>query len=185
MDPGFFPGQADTAHVVRPLAGRAAGQVTWTSALYGVHESPMIFDAKGRLRPVVVTGPRSAAPPRSPAQGPGSAGQGARACWNVTSAGLNIPLRGSLYRWPWTVRLAYSGSAGRLSLRYGPDASQSVLLPAGSHAVYVPLVGSGNAVSARFDGTSSARPLCVTAVTVGLVSPDQAGQAIPAAPVRG
>jgi hypothetical protein len=185
MDPGFFPGQADTVHVVRPLAGRAAGRVTWTSALDGVYDQPMIFDAKGRLRPVVVTGLRSAAPPRPPGQGPGSAGPGKRACWNVTSTGLSIPLPGSLYRWPWTVRLAYSGPAGQLSVRYGPDPARSVRIPAGTHLIYVPLVGSGNAVSARFNGTASARPLCVTAVSVGMVSPDQAGQAVPADPVRG
>lgn len=185
MDPGFFPGLADTAHVVRPLGARAAGQVTWTSVLDGVYDGPMIFDVKGRLRPVTVTGPQAVAPPRPLAQGPGSAGQSAHACWNVTSAGLSIPLRGNLYRWPWTARLAYSGSAGLLSVQYGPDPARTVQIPAGTHLVYVPLVGSGSRVSVRFDGTASAAPLCVTAVTMGLVSPDQAGQAIPAAPVRG
>ncbi len=103
----------------------------------------------------------------------------------MTGTGLSIPLRGSLYRWPWTVRLAYSGPAGRLSLGYGPDPGRSVRIPAGPHVLYVPLVGSGDAVGARFDGPASAGSLCVAAVSVGLVSPDQAGQAIPAAAVRG
>ena len=186
MDPAFFPGQADTARVIGPLAGgidragrpRAAARLTWTSALDGVYADPMIFDAKGRLRPVAVTGPRSLPPPRSPAKG-------ARSCWNVTSSGTTIPLNGTLYRWPWTARLAYSGPAGRLSVRFGHGESRSVVLPPGAHLVYVPLLGSGNVVSARFYAAAGSKPLCVAAVAVGLVYPDQAGRAIPVAPVTG
>jgi len=157
--------------------------------------SPMIFDAKGRLRPVTVTGLRSSPPPRP-------AAKGAPACWNVTSSETSIPLAGSLYRWQWTARLAYSGPAGRLSVRFGPGQSATVVLPPGTHVVYVPLVGSGNVISARFAaagarpafgvigsfgsfGAFGARPLCVAAVAVGLVYPDQAARAIPAAPVPG
>jgi hypothetical protein len=186
MDPAFFPGQADTARVIGPLAGgldgagrpRSDARLTWTAALDGVYANPMIFDAKGRLRPVTVTGPRSLPPPRSPAQG-------APGCWNVTSSGTSIPLNGTLYRWPWTARLAYSGPAGRLSVRFGRGQSRSVVLPPGAHLVYVPLLGSGNVVSARFDATAGSRPLCVVAVAVGVVYPDQSGRAIPVAPVIG
>ena len=103
----------------------------------------------------------------------------------MTSSGTNIPLGGTLYRWPWTARLAYSGPAGRLSVRFGRDASESVVLPGGSHLVYIPLTGSGNAVSARFDAADGDRPLCVTSAAVGLVNPAQKAGAIPAEPVRG
>jgi len=103
----------------------------------------------------------------------------------VTSSGTSIPLEGTLYRWPWTARLAYSGPAGRLSVRFGQGESRSVVLPPGTHLVYVPLVGSGSAVSARFDAAAGSKPLCVAAVAVGLVYPDQAGRAIPVAPVNG
>jgi hypothetical protein len=58
------------------------------------------------------------------------------------------------------------------------------MVPAGNHVVYVPVVGEGNTVSVQFTG-HKARALCVTGVTVGSLHPDQAGPAIPAAPVPG
>jgi hypothetical protein len=174
MDPAFFPGQASTARVI----GVWQKQAAWTATLDGVYANPMTFDAKGRLRPVVVTGLWSWPPPRPRTKG-------APSCWAVTSSGTSIPLTGTLYRWQWTARLAYSGPAGRLSVRFGRNASQMVVLPPGKHVVYVPLVGEGNQISVRFDATGGAKPLCVTTVTVGLVFPDQAGKAIPAAPVPG
>jgi hypothetical protein len=170
-------------------------------ALDGVYAAPMIFDAKGRLRPVTVVGLRSDKPPHPAKAASGKdARKSAPACWNVTSSGTSITLGGTLYRWPWTVRLAYTGPAGRLSVRFGPGEVRSVVLPAGSHLAYVPVTGSGNAVSARFDassggassggassgGASSGRaPLCVTRVVVGLVNADSGGRAIPPAPVHG
>ena len=195
MNPAFFPpGTAATARVVGPLATRhgAAARVRWIPGLDGVYAAPMIFDAKGRLRPVTVTGLRSKAPPQS-ARNPAAkntSGKNTPACWNVTNAATSIPLGGTLYRWPWMVRLAYTGPAGRLSMRFGPGETRSVVLPAGSHLAYLPLTGSGNAVSARFDASpdrasSGIAPLCVTRVVVGVVTPDPAGQAIPSLPVHG
>src|SRR5207248_842018 len=151
-------------------------RVRWVPALDGVYAAPMIFDAKGRLRPVTVTGLRSAVPQHPAKHGP--------ACWNVTGSATRIPLGGTLYRWPWMVRLAYTGPAGRLSVRFGPGEARSVVLPAGSHLAYLPVTGSGNAVSARFDASTGDGPLCVTRVVVGVAAPDPAGQAIPAEPVR-
>jgi len=154
MNPAFFPaGTADTSRVVGPLTGRpgAAARLRWVPALDGVYAAPMIFDAKGRLRPVTVTGLRSKEPPpaaRNPAA-KNTSGKNTPACWNVTNAATSIPLGGTLYRWPWMVRLAYTGPAGRLSVRFGPGEARSVVLPAGSHLAYLPLTGSGNAVSAR------------------------------------
>ncbi|HEX6521203.1 MAG TPA: hypothetical protein VF070_14530 [Streptosporangiaceae bacterium] len=227
MAPGFFSGEADTRHVIGPLA-RKGSRVTdgpsWVSTLDGVYSGQMIFDAKGQLRPVTVTGLASQPPPkpkpsaarRSYAKGgkaqppgsPGSAGSAqpagsaraaARACWNVTGAGMNIPLKGTLYRWAWTARVAYSGPAGLLSVTFGGSGSQRVAIPAGDHVVYVPVTGSGNAINLRFvdpagsnadqagtAGTAgTAGPLCVSGVTVGLIDADQKGRAIPAAPVPG
>lgn len=108
-------------------------------------------------------------------------------------------MSGTLYRWPWIVRLTYTGPAGRLSVRFG-GGTRSVVLPAGSHLAYIPVTGSGNAVSARFDASpgpassgtpssgpasSGTGPLCVTRVVVGVATPDPAGQAIPSFPVHG
>src|SRR6185437_3010462 len=137
MNPAFFPpGTADTARVVGSLATRpgAADRVRWIPALDGVYAAPMIFDARGRLRPVTVTGLRSKAPRHLAKHGP--------ACWNVTASATSIPLGGTLYRWPWMVRLAYTGPAGRLSVRFGPGQARSVVLPAGSHLAYLPVTGS-------------------------------------------
>jgi len=195
MNPAFFPpGTADTAQVIGPLAAQhgaarhgTAGRVRWVPGLAGVYAAPMIFDATGRLRPVTVAGLRSAVPRHPAKHGP--------ACWNVTGSATSIPLGGTLYRWPWLVRLAYTGPAGRLSVRFGSGETRSVVLPAGSHLAYVPVTGSGDAVSVRFDASSSTAssntassntgPLCVTRVVVGVATPDPAGQAIPSHSVHG
>jgi len=253
MAPGFFSGEADTLHVIGPLArsraarSRAGSRVTggpsWVPALDGVYTGQMIFDAKGQLRPVTVIGLASQPAPKAKpaptrrsrakggkaqsAQSAGSAGPAgsarprsagsarpraaAGACWNVTGTGLNIPLKGTLYRWAWTARVAYSGPAGLLSVRFGGSGSQRVAIPAGTHVVYVPVTGSGNAINLRFADpagsdagqgstagpsgaagvagaagqSGAAGPLCVSGVTVGLVDADQKGHAIPAVPVAG
>jgi hypothetical protein len=174
MDPAFFPGQASTAKVIGALSGKGKGEgeeLTWTSELNGVYAAPMTFDAKGRLRPVAVNGLRSRTPGKT------------KGCWNVTGSGTDIPLAGTLYRWPWTARLAYSGPAGRLTVRFGKDGIPSAVgLPAGRHLVYLPVTGSGSVLNAQFRGGT---PLCVAVVTVGLVFPDQSGAAIPADPLKG
>jgi len=96
---------------------------------------------------------------------------------------VHIPVRGSLYRWSWTVRLSYSGPAGVLMTGFGGNRRQ-VTVPAGRHDIYVPVVGQGSTVSAQFSGPA-AGALCVTRVTVGSPRPNLAGQAIPAATVPG
>jgi hypothetical protein len=171
MNPGFFPPpQGSTSQVIGALArGKRADR--WTPALDGVIADPMMFDAHGQLRPVTILGPS------------GPANQSRPGCRYVSAAGTNIQLSGSLYRWPWTVRLSYSGPGGLLAVSFGPSGSL-VMLPAGSHVVYLPVVGEGNMVGVQFVG-NTARALCVTGVTVGSLYPDQAGRAIPAAPVRG
>jgi hypothetical protein len=171
MSAEFFARQADTSRVLGPLAGGGARpRLSWISAPAGVLADPMIFDASGRLRPLAVSGPSSGPPPSG-------------RCWDVTGAGTSIGLDGSLFRWPWIVRLSYSGPGGVLLIGFGGSTSQ-VAVPAGRHVVYVPAEGQGNAVSAVFLGPA-AGALCVTGVTVGSPQPDLAGQAIPARPVPG
>jgi hypothetical protein len=177
MNPAFFPpSQADTARVVGALA-RGNRSERWTLTLDGVIADPMTFDDRGQLRQVTVLGP-AAARPDSQRKTPRRSG-----CWDVTAAGTDIPLDGSLYRWPWTARLSYSGLGGLLAVSFGGSWNQ-LMVPAGNHVVYVPVVGEGNTVSVQFTG-DKARALCVTGVTVGSLHPDQAGPAIPAAPVPG
>ncbi|MGD0700606.1 MAG: hypothetical protein ABSA02_12060 [Trebonia sp.] len=171
MNAGFFASQAYTSRVLGPLAGAGAqARLSWVTEPAGVLAAPMIFDDSGRLRPLAVAGLSSVPPP-------------AGRCWNVTSAGTSIGLDGSLFRWPWIVRLSYSGPGGVLVVGFGGSTSK-LTVPAGRHDVYVPAEGQGNAVSAQFLG-STAGTLCVTSVTVGSPQPDLAGQAIPAVPVPG
>jgi hypothetical protein len=116
---------------------------------------------------------------QGPSSGPPPAG---RHCWPATAAEIRLPLLGSLYRWPWTARLEYSGPATVLQFRFGGDWS-IVSLPAGRHTAYIPALGSGSAVSLRLAAPGAAP--CVTGVTVGSLHPDQLSQAIPAARVPG
>jgi hypothetical protein len=181
MDPAFFPAsQADTARVIGALA-RDERADHWTLILDGVIADPMTFDDQGRLRPVTVLGP--AAVKQDSKQSSQRRGSPTRGCWDATAAGADIPLDGSLYRWPWIARLSYSGPGGLLAVSFGGNWNQ-VMVPAGNHVVYVPVVGQGSTVSVQFTG-HTARTLCVTGVTVGSLHPDQAGPAIPAVPVPG
>ena len=171
MDPALFWNQGYTSQVIGALArGEPARHLSWVLSPRGTASRLMIFDSRGRLRPAALNGPSSGPPPRN------------RRCWTVTAAGTRIPLRGSLYRWLWTARVKYSGPATVLAVRFGGN-WREVTLPAGSHVVYVPAVGSGNSVSVSL--VDSVTPLCVTGVTVGSLHPQQAGRAIPAAPVPG
>lgn len=184
MNPGFFQGQADTASVIGPLmrGTSAARRVSWISALpAGVHPSAMAFDAAGQLRPVGVTGVWSWPPPQSRTKG-------APACWKVTGTVTAIPLTGTLYRWPWIVRVPYSGPAGWLFVSLKRGEGLQVAVPSGKHVAYVPLTGSGNVVNVQFfasTGGSNPPPSCVSAITVGLLNPDQGARAIPARPISG
>jgi hypothetical protein len=211
MDPALFRSQGYTSQVIGALASREpARRLSWTLSPRGEARNLMIFDAQGQLRPAILEGP-SSGPPAVPTAAPRASGKAVRklrgkaarkargkppgtarekapgqACWTVTAAGTTIPLHGSLYRWPWSVRLDYSGPATGpapvLAVRFGAKWTD-VTLPAGSHAVYVPAVGAGSAVSVRLTGPAPG--LCVTGVTVGSLHPRQAGPAIPAVPVPG
>jgi hypothetical protein len=195
MDPIFFWASGHTSQVIGAIArGSPGSHLSWTLSPRGVIGHLMIFDSLGRLWPVTVAGPASGPPPQAkpaaahPAKHPGRkaanqpAKRTARNCWAVTAAGVRIPLHGSLYRWPWTARLSYSGPSTVLAASLG-ERWRSVTVPAGTHVVYVPVTGSGNVISVRQLGTAPG--LCVTGVTVGSLQPDHSGPPIPAIPVAG
>jgi hypothetical protein len=106
------------------------------------------------------------------------------------------------------VRLDYAGPAAALALRFGGNVRfagnvgsggrwTAVTLPAGAHAIYVPLLGAGSEITIRLAGTAPAvlgsapRPpgiapaMCLTGVTVGTWQPAPSGPVFPAAPVPG
>ena len=191
MNPYFFHPWGNTSYVIGAMARHApARHLSWRASPYGIVPGLMIFDAKGRLRPAIVAGPSSGPPPDG------------QPCWNVTSAGTGIPVHASLFRWPWTVRLDYAGPAAVLALRFGGSVHPGgrwavVTLPAGAHAIYIPLLGAGNEITVRLAGAAPAvlgsapRPAgiapatCLTGVTVGTWQPASSGSAVPAAPVPG
>jgi hypothetical protein len=191
MNPYFFRPWGSTSHVIGAMArDDPARHLSWNASPYGAVPGLMIFDAQGRLRPAVIAGPSSGPPPSG------------QHCWSVTSAGTGIPVHASLFRWPWTVRLDYAGPAAVLALRFGGNVRSggkwaTVTLPAGAHAIYVPLLGAGNEITIRLAGTASAvlgsAPLpagiapamCLTGVTVGTWQPAPSGPAFPAMPVPG
>jgi hypothetical protein len=171
MEPVFFWRRGYTSHVMGALALSYPGKhLTWAATPHGVIRNPMIFDGHGQLRPAVVAGLASGPPP------PG------QRCWSVSAAGTSIPLHGSLYRWSWTVRLDYAGPATTLAMRFGGKWAVAEL-PAGAHAVYVPLLGAGNGITIGLLGPWPGG--CLTGVTVGTWQPARSGLAIPAAPVPG
>lgn len=171
LSTGFFGAAADTSRVIEPLA--ADRGLPWTSVPAGVIARPMMFDDLGRLAPLAVAGPSWVRP------APGFT------CLLGTSARKTIRLDGSLYQWPWTLRLSLTGSAGVLVIRLGPGGTPArVSVPAGPNDVYIPVTGQGNALSVQLDG-GAVGPVCITGVRIGLPQPDSTKQAIPAAAIAG
>jgi hypothetical protein len=202
MDPYFFYLTGYTSRVLGAMAREhRANHLTWTRSLHGrITQAVMVFDAQGRLRPAVLAGVSSGpqpAPSPGPSRGrshgtshgrsqgtsrPGAASPGPR-CWKLAATGTSIPLRTSLFRWSWTVRLDYSGPATVLTVGFGGNAAQADL-PAGTHSFYVPLAtGSGRTVTVT--QVSPGAAACLTGVTVGTWHPAPSGRPIPAAPVAG
>jgi hypothetical protein len=181
----FFHPSGNTSYVIGAMAPRdPAGHLSWSASPRGVVHNPMIFDNKGRLRAARIAGPSSGPPPQG------------QHCWSVTTGGTSIPVHARLFRWSWTVRLDYAGPAAVLALRFGGKWTE-VTLPAGAHAVYVPLPGAGNEVTVRLAGAAPspaglapppagiAPAMCLTGVTVGTWQPAPSGPSFPAAPVPG
>jgi hypothetical protein len=172
MDPGLFWLQGYAWKVAGPIAQtEPPRQLTFTATPLGPAGKLMIFNKFGQLLPAEVAGPSTWPPP------PG------RNCWPVTATNRSIPLSGTLYRWPWMIRLAYSGPAGRLAVSFGGNPS-TVWLPAGNNVVYLPVLGAGDSVSLHLVGGVTTST-CVTDLTVGSLQPVPASRALPAAPVPG
>jgi len=111
-----------------------------------------MFDGRGRLRPAVDVGTSSVRPARS------------RTCWPVRSVATRIPLSAYVFRYPWIIRLSYSGPATTLQLELG-TAVRDVVLPAGQRDINIPVTGAGSAVLVR---SLSAEPAaCVSALKLG------------------
>jgi hypothetical protein len=174
MDVGLFWNHALTSDVIGATTVPSQ-HLAWRHTLHGVTAEPMIFDEQGRLWPVTVIGQFGWAGPRM--KKGRFAGQ---YCWPVTAAGTSVPLLGSLYRYAWTIRVTYTGSASVLTAGFAHGTrTGTVTLPAGTHTAYLTAVGGGKTVTLRGTGGG----LCVTGVTVGSLQPDQTKQAIPPLPV--
>jgi hypothetical protein len=172
MDVGLFWNHALTSDVIGAMTVPSQ-RLTWRRTLHGVAAEPMIFDEQGRLWPVTVTGLYSWPGPR--VKTGRFAGQ---YCWPVTAAGTRVPLLGSLYRYAWTIRVAYAGSSDALAVGFGAS-TNTVTLPPGGHVAYLTAVGGGKTVTLRGAGGG----LCVTGVTVGSLQPDKSKLPIPPLPV--
>jgi hypothetical protein len=174
MSPQIFGPSGYTSQVIGAIAGgEPAKHLLWTTAPRGLPGHLMIFNGQGQLQPAAVAGPVSGQPPGK-TSGPH--------CWSVTTAGISIPVNGTLYRWPWFVRLDYSGPATAAAVNFG-GAGADVALPAGAHSFYVSLVGGGSAVTVRL--AAPAPGWCLSGLAVGSLLPSPYGRPIPAAPVSG
>jgi hypothetical protein len=149
----FLGTAAQTSRVLAPLAPKAA-RIRFTSAPAGVISDLMIFTDRGTLRPALDIGAMSVSP------------AGNTGCWPVLAQPTTIPLRGSLFAYGWIVRLRYIGPATVIQVRFGA-AVRDVTLQAGTHNLYIPVVGAGNAVVVR--RLDPGRPVCIAGVTVGLM----------------
>jgi hypothetical protein len=174
MDVGLFWNHALTSDVIGAMAAPSQ-QLTWRRTLHSVAGQPVIFDQRGQLWPVTVTGQFAWIGPRIKT-GPFAG----RYCWPLTATGTRVPLLGSLYRYAWTIRVTYAGSASALAAGFGGDTSTVALTP-GTHVAYLTAVGGGKAVTLRGTGGG----LCVTGVTVGSLQPDKTKLPLPPVPVSG
>jgi hypothetical protein len=151
---GFLGSAAQTSHVLGPLVPRQA-RIRFVTVPDGLIPNLMIFDSRGRLRQALDVGATSMQP------------EGMRTgCWPVQSATTTIPLSGRVVRYAWIIQLWYSGPATKLRLEFG-SAVRDVLLPAGQHSLYVPVIGGGTAVVVRSLGHEPAS--CISRLTVGLM----------------
>ena len=148
----FLGTAAQTSRVLGPLAPKGS-RIRFTTAPAGVIRDLMIFTNRGTLRPALDIGASSV----RPASGTG--------CWPLLLQPTTIPLRASLFAYGWIVRVRYSGPATAMQLRFGA-AVRDVTLQAGTHDLYVPVIGAGSAVVVR--RLDPGPTVCISRVTVGL-----------------
>jgi hypothetical protein len=169
MDGAIFGSAANTRQVLGPLAPKSA-RLSWTTSPSGLISDLMVFDTLGRLKQAVVQGPVSSPAP------------GRRGCYPVTSSGTQIPVKGNLYYWYWTMQLSYSGPSTTLQVQYGRG-THTITVPAGTHSVFLPATGNGSAVVIT-DTTPGGPPVCVSSLTVGSLQPSRTAIPIPFYPVK-
>jgi hypothetical protein len=148
----FLGTAAQTSRVLQPLAPKAA-RIRFTTAPAGVISNLMIFTSRGTLRPALDVGATSVSP------------AGKTGCWPVLAQPTTIPLRASLFAYGWIVRVSYSGPAATVQLRFG-TAVRDARLRAGTHDLYVPVIGAGGSIVVR--RLTPGAPVCIASVTVGL-----------------
>jgi hypothetical protein len=157
--PGFMTWQlvgpyARTSHVLAPLAGsdvRAAMRRRQPA------ENAVIFDDKGRLVPLAVSGPRVAAAPGK--------------CWPQLGGRYTMPVAPPGKASSWTLDLGYlSGAPGRVRVSYGGPEVE-VPLGVGLNKVFIPIDGRGPNVVVT--SVSAPAGLCLGGVAVGTPVPSR------------
>jgi hypothetical protein len=152
MYAGFHGSVAQTSRVLGPLAPQGAG-IRFVTVPKGPVAKLMMFDGRGRLRPVVDIGASTVRPARS------------RTCWPVRSAATRIPLSAYLFRDAWIIQLSYSGPATTLQLKFGTSV-KDVVLPADQRDVDIPVSNGSSAVLVR--SLSREPAACITRLTFRL-----------------
>jgi hypothetical protein len=150
MYAGFLGSVTQTSTVLGPLAPEGTG-IRFVTVTDGALTNLMMFDSRGRLRPVLDVGASSLRPARS------------RTCWPVRSAATRIPLSAHVFRYAWIIRLSYSGPATTLQLELG-RAVRDVVLPAGQRDIDIPVTGEGSAVLVR--SLSGEPAACISTLTL-------------------
>jgi hypothetical protein len=154
--------------VFAPLAHHAA---QWTSWPVGTVNDFMIFDAQGRLHRAAVVGPHSYPFPK-PAD-----------CL-LTSRGMQLPLDGNLYAWPFLMYIAYYASRPvTLDVAIGSHHYQVRLAASPLANGYLPVEGPGNVVD--ITSVTPDPDICIGSVTVGNVVPSLTAPSIPEFPLPG
>jgi len=152
MYAGFLGQVTQTSRVLGPLAPEGAA-IRFAAVPKGAVTNLLMFDSRGRLRPVAIIGASSVRPARS------------GTCWPVRSARTRIPLNAYLFRDAWIIQLWYSGPVTMLQLELGTSV-RDVMLPAGQRDVYIPISNQGTSVLVR--SLSGEPAACIARLTVRL-----------------
>jgi hypothetical protein len=157
--PGFMTWQlvgpyAHTSHVLAPLAGP---DVRAAMTRRQPAENAVIFDDKGHLVPLAVSGPRVSVAPGK--------------CWPQVGGRYTMPVAPPGRASSWTLDLGYlSGAPGRVRVSYGGPEVE-VPLGVGLNKVYIPIEGRGpNVVITQ---VSAPPGLCLGGVAVGTPVPSR------------
>jgi hypothetical protein len=161
--PVFFYDYARHSRVLGPTAPHA---ISWLKRLAGPVADPLIFDQRGRLRPLRIDG--VTIPARA-------------ACVPVGQDEVRFPLPAPLPDAEYTVQVSYlNGAETTMNVRLGFAQGSA---PAGRDLgrTFVPVRGAGNELALRTTGGTS----CVGEIRIGVPAPAETGPAIPPQPVGG